>query len=152
VAAPLPERALRDVVALVAAGRGGALGPAFAPLAAVAAALAGVLWALPYALWAERRLPGPDWLKGALFALLPVAVSLLVVLPLLGAGPLGPGLGAGALPALGELARHLVYGAALGLAYPVALLARPPPPVHGHLAAPQDRRGLRRRQVAVERP
>jgi hypothetical protein len=85
------------------------------------------LWAVPYALWAEPRLPGPDWLKGASFALVPAAVSWLVMLPLLGVGPLGLGLRAGLLPAAGELVRHLLYGVALGLAYPVLLVARCPP-------------------------
>ena len=55
-----------------------------------------------------------------------MCASLLVVLPLLGAGPLGLGLQAGLVPAAGELVRHLLYGAALGLAYPVLLMARRP--------------------------
>jgi membrane protein DedA with SNARE-associated domain len=122
----LPERALLEAVSLIAAGRGTGLGPAFAPTAAALSGLAGVLWAIPYALWAEPRLRGPDWLKGAAFSLAPAAVSLLLVLPLLGAGLLGLGLGAGLVPAAGEVIRHLLYGAALGLAYPVLLLARRP--------------------------
>jgi membrane protein DedA with SNARE-associated domain len=121
-----PEDVLLRAVALIAFGRGTAIGPAFLPLAAVVFFLAGILWAIGYAAWAEPRLRGPDWLKGATFALLPTGVSLLVVLPLLGAGPLGLGLQAGLVPAAGELVRHLLYGAALGLAYPVLLLARRP--------------------------
>ena len=122
----LPERALLQAVGLIVAGYGTALRSAFVPVASVLFLLAGILWALAYALWAEPRLRGPDWLKGAVFSLLPTLVSWFVVLPLLGAGPLGLGLGAGLVPAAGELVRHLVYGAALGLAYPMLLLARRP--------------------------
>jgi membrane protein DedA with SNARE-associated domain len=122
----LPERALLQAFALIAGGHGTILGPAFVPVAGVLFLLAGVLWAIPYAVWVEPRLHGPDWLNGALFSLLPTLVSLLVVLPLLGAGPLGLGLGLGLVPAAGEATRHLLYGAALGLAYPMLLLARRP--------------------------
>jgi hypothetical protein len=48
------------------------------------------------------------------------------VLPALGAGLLGLGLEAGLVPAAGELLRHLLYGAALGLTYPVLVLTRRP--------------------------
>jgi len=121
-----PERALLQAVELVATGYGTVLRSAFVPVASVLFFLAGILWAFAYALWFEPRLPGRDWLKGMAFSLLPTLVSWLVVLPLLGAGPLGLALGAGLLPAAGELLRHLVYGAALGLAYPMLLLARLP--------------------------
>jgi hypothetical protein len=63
----------------------------------------------------------------------PAAVSLLGVLPLLGAGPAGVGLGVGLMPVIGELVRHLLYGAALGTTYPVLLLARRPAAVHAPL-------------------
>lgn len=123
-----PERALLNAFTLVAEGHGTLLGRAFLPLGTVLFFLAGVLWAIIYGLWAEPRLSGPDWLKGTLFSLLPTLVSWLVVLPVLGAGPLGLGLADGWVPALGELVRHLAYGAALGIAYPVLLLARRPAP------------------------
>ena len=77
----------------------------------------GLLWALVYAGLAEPRLPGPAWARGALFSLLPAAVSLVVVLPLLGGGLLGLALGAGPLPLLGNLLLHVLYGATLGLIY-----------------------------------
>ena len=62
-------------------------------------------------------------LQGVAFALLPLAVSLGVLLPLLGAGPAGFGLGVGPIPLAGETLRHLVYGLVLGTIYPA--LARP---------------------------
>ncbi|TME99772.1 MAG: DedA family protein [Chloroflexi bacterium] len=101
----LPERALLETAALVSAGHGTLLGAAFVPVAG---------------------LRGPDWLRGLTFALLPTVTSWLVVLPALGAGPLGLGLGAGLVPAAGELVRHLLYGAALGLVYPLLVVARQP--------------------------
>ena len=122
----LPERALLQALGLIASGHGTLLGRAFVPVAAALFCLAGVLWAIVYAVRVEPRLGGPAWLKGAIFSVLPTAVSWFVVLPLLGAGPLGLGLGAGLVPAAGELVRHLLYGAALGLAYPMLLLARRP--------------------------
>jgi membrane protein DedA with SNARE-associated domain len=80
-------------------------------------------------------------LRGALFALLPLACSLLVALPLVGAGPAGLSLGVGPIPAAGELIRHVVFGLVLGTVYPA--LARPrarrgysaasqPPPTEAH--------------------
>jgi hypothetical protein len=76
----------------------------------------GLLWAIVYAL-VEPHLPGAPWKRGALFALLPAIVSLVVVLPLLGGGMLGLALGAGPLPVIGNLLLHLVYGAMLGVIY-----------------------------------
>ena len=121
-----PERALLQAIELIVSGYGTVLRSAFVPVASTLFFVAGILWAIAYALWIEPRLPGRDWLKGMTFSLLPTFVSWFVVLPLLGAGPLGLGLGAGLVPAAGELLRHLVYGAALGLAYPMLLLARRP--------------------------
>jgi len=79
--------------------------------------LGGVVWALVYGLIFEPRLSGPAWQRGLLFALLPWLVSLVVVLPLLGGGMLGIGLGAGPLPIVGNLLLHAVYGVALGAIY-----------------------------------
>jgi membrane-associated protein len=122
----LPGRPLLQAVALIAAGQGTALGPAFAPVEGLLAYLTGILWAIAYVAWIEPWLRGPDWLKGATFSLVPTLVSWFVVLPALGAGPLGLRLEAGPVLAAGELARHLLYGVALGLAYPMLLLARGP--------------------------
>jgi hypothetical protein len=89
-----------------------------APPTALAFHLAlGVLWAVIYAAWFERRLPGADWQRGVLFALIPFVLSLVVFLPLVGGGLLGLRLGAGPLPILGNLILHVVYGATLGAVY-----------------------------------
>jgi len=80
-------------------------------------------WALLYA-HVVRWLPQPDWLGGLLFALLPLAFVLLVLLPSLGAGLLGMRLGAGYLPLLGEVIRNAVYGVSLATAYTLLTHAR----------------------------
>jgi hypothetical protein len=77
----------------------------------------GVLWAIVYAYWVEPRLRGPDWMKGLSFALIPWMLSLVVFLPLVGGGLFGSAIGAGPLPAIGNLILHLAYGAALGAVY-----------------------------------
>lgn len=82
-----------------------------------------VLWAIVYA-HVERWLPEPDWLGGLLFAVLPLAFSLLVVLPALGAGVAGTRLASGYMPLLGEVARHAVYGVSLSVSYTLLSRAR----------------------------
>lgn len=83
--------------------------------------LLGLGWAIVYA-HVERRLPQPDWLGGLLFGLAPLAISLFVVLPLLGAGLAGQGLAMGLVPLAGETLRHELYGLALATSY--TLLSR----------------------------
>jgi hypothetical protein len=78
--------------------------------------LGGVLWALLYTV-VEPRLGGSPVKRGVLFAMLPCLVSLVVVMPALGAGFLGLALGAGPLPAIGNVLLHVVYGAILGIVY-----------------------------------
>ena len=77
----------------------------------------GLGFALIYAYFVEPRIPGPDVGRGLAFAFFPWVLSLVVFLPLVGAGFLGFGLGAGFLPILGNLILHIVYGATLGLIY-----------------------------------
>ncbi|GIW11552.1 MAG: hypothetical protein KatS3mg061_2609 [Dehalococcoidia bacterium] len=132
------------VVALVIASRGGlgVLTTWFTALAynqltqaasdwlvlAVAVHLAfGLAWALVYAAFFARRLPGPGWRRGMLFSLLPWLLSLLVFFPAVGAGVFGLALGAGPLPVLGNLILHLAYGATLGALYdlPIAEAGEP---------------------------
>ena len=73
----------------------------------------------------QPSLPGPAWLRGLIFAVVPLTVSLLVLLPLTGGGWLGLAFGAGALPMGGEAVRSLVYGLTLGVAYIVLSPHRP---------------------------
>lgn len=103
------------------------IGPAFVVLPA--------LWGGVYGAWAAGALPGPSWLRGVLFALIPLAASLLVVLPLVGAGPFGLRLQAGPLPALGETLRFVAYGLVLGITF-AALSRRLPRPLRRRAAQP----------------
>jgi membrane protein DedA with SNARE-associated domain len=82
-----------------------------------------LLWAMVYAHFA-RRLPRPDWLGGLLFTPLPLAISLLIVLPALGAGVAGVDLGMGLVPLAGEVLRHVIYGWALSSSYTLLSRAR----------------------------
>jgi membrane protein DedA with SNARE-associated domain len=82
-----------------------------------------VLWAVLYA-HVERWLPEPDWVGGLAFALLPLAISLWVVLPALGAGIAGFDLGLGWVPLAGEAVRYAIYGWTLSTAYTLLSQAR----------------------------
>jgi membrane protein DedA with SNARE-associated domain len=86
----------------------------------------GTAWGVVYGTWAEPRLNPiwTDWQKGLLFAGVPLAVSLLFVMPVLGMGFLGVG-ATGPVAFTGELIRHMAYGALLGLMYPVFRARRP---------------------------
>lgn len=79
----------------------------------------GLLWAVVYALIEPRltRVSDRPWVRGAVFALVPGLISLVVVLPILGGGLFGLALGAGPLPTIGNLLLHLAYGAILGVVY-----------------------------------
>jgi membrane protein DedA with SNARE-associated domain len=86
----------------------------------------GAMWGAVYGLWAERQLGRryADWQKGVIFAALPLLVSLLLVLPVLGLGFLGVG-ATGPVAFTSELIRHLAFGALLGFMYPVFRMRRP---------------------------
>jgi hypothetical protein len=88
-----------------------------------------LLWAVLYS-HVERWLPEPDWLGGLVFAVAPLAFSLWVVLPALGAGLAGLGLGMGLVPLAGEVVRHFIYGWTLATGYTLLSRAR---------AGPRDR-------------
>ncbi len=79
----------------------------------------GLAWAVVYARWAEPRLTGPGWRRGALFSLVPFALSVTVFFPIAGIGIFGIDSGAGVLPVLGNLILHLVYGITLGSLYAI---------------------------------
>lgn len=80
--------------------------------------LLGLAGGILYAALFERRMREPEWLRGMLFGLCTWVGTLVLLLPLLGAGLFGTGLGAGPLPIYTTLLAHLAYGITLGLAYP----------------------------------
>ncbi len=90
----------------------------------------GTVLAVIYAAVFATRLPGPGFVRGALYGLAPWILAQLVVMPMMGAGPFGGSFGA----ALGSLMGHLVYGAVLGAVYRTGEEAHPvhrPAPAHG---------------------
>jgi membrane protein DedA with SNARE-associated domain len=91
---------------------------AIANVTTVAFLTISMLWGALFGI-VQPLLPGPLWLRGSIFAVGPLALSLLAILPLSGGGLLGLELGAGLLPLLAELVRSLVYGLTLGIAYTV---------------------------------
>ncbi len=103
------------------------IGRALGPLLLVvlpAFAAVGMAWGGVYAVWAEPRLVRlPDWLSGLLFTLLPLAIALLVVPPLVGAALPWEG-SIGLFVIASEILRHMVYGVVLGLTYPLRLARR----------------------------
>lgn len=70
-----------------------------------------LLWGASFALL-HRLLPGPNWLRGALFGLAAWLAVTVAVTPFTHAGLFGLSLGYG--PAAAMWAIHLVYGALLG--------------------------------------
>src|SRR5207244_3799559 len=83
-----PSTLVEETAKRLALGFARELQPLLLFVAAPAYLAVGVLWGVLYAVWVEARLPRgwPDWLKGLLFALLPLLGSLIVVMPLLGLG------------------------------------------------------------------
>lgn len=95
--------------------------PIFFFIAVPAYVLVGIFWGGVFALVSERMRPLPDWLRGMLFSLVPLATSLLVVLPFLGLGIVDVTRLVIPLSVAGETLRHVVYGLFLGLLQPVFL-------------------------------
>jgi uncharacterized membrane protein YagU involved in acid resistance len=72
----------------------------------------GITLAIFYAV-IQSRIPGPPAIRGALFGLLPWAMAMLMVMPMMGM----PLFGGAASTAVGSLIGHLVYGATVGAIY-----------------------------------
>lgn len=72
----------------------------------------GVILAIGYAIVAHA-LPGPAWLRGALYGIAPWLLAQLVVIPMMGM----PVFSGSAVMAMGSLIGHLVYGAVVGAIY-----------------------------------
>ena len=87
----------------------------------------GLAWGVVYSHLAVPLLRIPPWLRGLTFSTLPLAFSTLVLMPLLGAGPLGLGLGAGLLPFAGEAVRNALFGVGLAASYSLFRVARQRP-------------------------
>lgn len=73
----------------------------------------GTVLAIGYAALFASRLPGPGFVRGAVYGLVPWLMAQLVVMPMMGAGVFSGSF----LAATGSLMGHLVYGAVLGAIY-----------------------------------
>jgi hypothetical protein len=101
--------------------------------------ITGVGWAAVYAVWAEPHLPGPDPVKGLLFALVPFIVGGVLLAPLL--TQMRDALQLAPVALLTEAARQLCFGLILGLGYPVLRARHRPEPRLGE-AAETERHAL----------
>jgi uncharacterized membrane protein YagU involved in acid resistance len=88
----------------------------------------GTVLAIIYAAFFAARLPGPGYLRGALYGLLPWIAAQIVVMPMMGAGLFGGSFGAG----FGSFMGHLVYGAVLGSIYGATETRTADRPVHAN--------------------
>jgi membrane protein DedA with SNARE-associated domain len=79
--------------------------------------IAGVGWGAVYAVWAEPQLPGPDAVRGLLFAFVPFIVGGVLLAPLL--AQMADALQLAPVALLTEFARQVCFGLILGLGYPV---------------------------------
>ena len=73
----------------------------------------GVVLALVYGLLFANRLPGPGFVRGAIYGIVPWLMAQVVVMPMMGAGLFSGSF----VGAAGSLMGHLIYGAVLGAIY-----------------------------------
>jgi membrane protein DedA with SNARE-associated domain len=86
-----------------------------------------LLWAVLYSHLPPPLQRVPPWLRGLVFSVVPLSFSALVLLPALGAGPLGLHLEAGLVPLGGEALRNVLYGVGLATSYSLLRVARQRP-------------------------
>ncbi|MDP8923549.1 MAG: DedA family protein [Chloroflexota bacterium] len=123
-----PERVLLGFLDQAAARYAGGSSVRFLALLLAFTFVGGLGWAVVYSHVAVPLLRTvPPWLRGLAFSALPSAVSLLVVMPAVGAGFLGLGLGAGWLPLAGEVLRNALFGLGLAVSYSLLRVARQRP-------------------------
>jgi membrane protein DedA with SNARE-associated domain len=124
----VPERALIQFLDQAAARFVAGNDVRFAALMLAFAFVGGLIWAVIYSHVAVPLLrPLSPWLRGLVFSALPLAFSVLIVMPVVGAGLLGLGLDAGLLPLVAEVLRNALFGVGLGVSYSLLRLARQRP-------------------------
>ncbi len=79
--------------------------------------MVGTVLALLYAVFASRRLPGPPWLRGTIFSLLPWFVAQVILNPIMGAGAFAANTPAPFGMVMGSLIGHVMFGAVVGAIY-----------------------------------
>ena len=108
LAAPMMGMPPMNIGAMLGSVMGGSL-----VLGWMAHFIIGTGLALGYAAVFASRLPGPGFLRGAIYGVLPWLMAQLVVMPMMGAGFFSGSF----LAAAGSLMGHLVYGGILGATY-----------------------------------
>jgi membrane protein DedA with SNARE-associated domain len=124
----VPERTLLQFFDQAAARYAAGNGVRFAALMLAFTFVGGLVWAVIYSHVAIPLLrPLAPWLRGLAFSALPLAFSVLIIMPVVGVGFLGLGLDAGLLPLVGEALRNALFGVGLGVSYSLLRLARQRP-------------------------
>lgn len=77
----------------------------------------GAVLALIYAAGFASWLPGPPWLRGAVYGVFPFLLAQLAVMPVMGMGVFTSGAPNALMMVGGSLMGHLVYGAIVGAIY-----------------------------------
>jgi hypothetical protein len=75
-----------------------------------------ILWGVIFA-GLDPILPGPHWLRGAIFATGAWLIMMVMMMPMAGAGLFGLGLGLGMMAPAATLMLHWIFGAVLGGVY-----------------------------------
>ena len=100
-----------DVIKMLSQMMGNS-GPAMAWLAHFV--IGSVIWGSLFA-WLSPLLPGPQWLRGVVFATGAWLMMMIAIMPMAGAGAFG--LSLGIISPIATLMLHWVYGAVLGGTY-----------------------------------
>lgn len=120
----VPERALLQLVDQAAERSADGNSVRFVAIMLAVLVLSGLIWAVIYSHVAVPLLPIPPWLRGLVFSLLPLTFSVLILMPLSGAGFFGIGLEAGLWPLAGEVLRNALFGVGLATSYSLLRVAR----------------------------
>ena len=84
-------------------------------------------WGVAYGIAVEHEMRLPPWLRGIVFALVPMAVALYAIFPLATWSLVGMPPHEIRAPLVIETCRHLIYGLTLGFVYPLLLRRAPEP-------------------------
>jgi hypothetical protein len=122
-----PEESLRRFFEQGATHYAGGNGVRFAVLVVTIVFASELSWAVVYSHLPPAVLRIAPWLRGLAFSILPLSFSTLVLLPTLGAGPLGLHLEAGLVPLAGEVLRNVLYAVGLAMSYSLLRVARQRP-------------------------
>jgi membrane protein DedA with SNARE-associated domain len=93
------------------------------------------LWGVAYGIAVEHEMRLPPWMRGIVFALVPMTVSLYAIFPLATWSLVGVPPPEFREPLAIEAGRHLIYGITLGVVYPLLLRRGPEPSIEPEQSA-----------------